>query len=183
MRDWCFRKDFLRFQQQRNQVAEGGPDAQSNEKLVEILMHVVSNPATPFSQIRNVIFLVGARAKRLSDDSVKSLMTIINQRVQESKNKEEDASEVWRALFELARQQFLQDTKLEDEVSETQRVSTFTQHSRELAETIIEYRESSWDAYFKQDLEVYSHSLDLRPKPDSGWKTILPQSWLNQGSA
>jgi hypothetical protein len=186
-RDWCFTEDPILFE--RDRAPLGCAHTENNVAIEKVLNSIVISCSTTSSnnRLRNAVFLLGTRSSRIG---VPSILAEVILRVAASDHAgalSELASEILQALFELARQGFLDVNPGPYSAASTIRPSDrhALRDRHTVAPALLDAAQKAlslwhgtktfddaWEAY-QNELRIMTHDDAL---PNS-WDEIMPVGW------
>lgn len=171
MREWCFQSNPHSFELERSQITRGSRQGTHNARLGVLAISMLNNLETPLAQVRNLLLLVGTRTDRFLADQVEDMQQAVDNRLRSGGERERSAAaeHVLQALFELARQEFL-------DLSSKTMANGFREWCKRIYKDQQPARENAWKLYYAQ-LKKLTHPLDLRPGEDQGWRDLMPPDW------
>jgi hypothetical protein len=171
MRDWCFQNDPNEFERSYSQITRGSQNPDHNDLIADIATALVQNENISSRRIRNMLLLVGTRAERIRE--IGKITGEIDKLLDAKGCRDEDMAEaVLQAIFELARQGFLD--KWSGGI-----VGGFDLWCQEKMNALHAYLDEAWLPYWTE-LEDLTH-LDLLPRKEKGWMDVLPRHWPRAG--
>ena len=150
MRDWTMAPDPDVFE--RNRIACGSSEASDNNSLMDIA-EAVMQPPLPSERTRNLLFLLGTRAKRLPERRFHTLLERIAEAATENQNGLRFA--VLSAIFELHRQGYLRPYSIHN-------TKEFSRWCRLQLSSFRDDAKAAWGCYVR-DLALLTHPLDFQP--------------------
>ena len=168
MRDWVFHDDPYQFELNYSKVAPGSGNPDHNSDLVEIAIAVLSSAKSSAESIRNIVLLIGTRARRIN--RLPEITAKIDELLASKDRGVEISAAVVQAICELSRQGFLE--LWSDNITDAFRQWCEVKMTIFDSLAIVDH---AWLAYYAE-LENATH-LDLLPEAKDGWRNVLPKEW------